>query len=247
MLVHAFVDHSSVTLGSTFEHFVGGSDLTVSLCNNRDVHQNKTILIGAPVELTYSLDMVLQLLALWRKHFLVLVGEHIGVWIIHKFPVVESISVGILEEGLSVADPVTDFLHWHSQLFWKMIATNAIIFGGDVVEMARFVKVGRGEEGEITEERGVDSVVFNVKLLDFIDEVRQVREDRLAKKIFSQKAFGAVRLMILHFIEKLVDNVELGWEVSHGLLSGKETMLTHVTEDTIEIVALSGELSYRGL
>lgn len=93
----------------------------------------------------------------------------------------------------------------------------------------------------------MNSVVFDVKLLDFIDEVRQVRKDRLAKKIFSQEAFRAVRLMILHFIEKLVDNVELGWEVSHGLFSGKETVLTYVTEDTIEIVTLGGELSYRGL
>ena len=53
--------------------------------------------------------------------------------------------------------------------------------------------------------------------------------------------------MILHFIEKLVDNFELGRELSHGLLSGEEAVITHVTEYTIEIVALSRELSYRGL
>lgn len=171
MLVHPFVDHSSVTLGSSFKHFVGGSDLTVSLGGNRDVHKNKTILIGAPVELTHGCDVGLQLLALGRKHILVFVGEHFGVWIINKFPVIESVSVSILKEGLSVADPVTDFLHGYGQLFRKMIFTNAVKLGLNVIEMARFVKVGGGEEREITEERGVDSVVLYVKLLDFIDEI----------------------------------------------------------------------------
>lgn len=117
MLLHALVTHLSVTLSSTFEHLVRGSNLPVGLGHNRNMNENKSIFICAPVELSHSRNMILELLTLRWGNVVVVVFKDIGVGIVDEFPVVKTVSIGVLKEGLAIADSVYYFLHWHGQLF----------------------------------------------------------------------------------------------------------------------------------
>ena len=144
----------------------------MSLRDDGDVHQNETSFVLAAIKLSNEINVFNEVVKI-RNHVVVLIMNVAWVLVIGELPIVEGVSVGIVEEGLSVSDTFGKLHHWLSEVFWDVVHASSVGVIGSPSVMAWLKHVGAGQEGVVSEQCCVQSFVKWVHLFDLVHQVWQ--------------------------------------------------------------------------
>lgn len=166
-LVHDF----SILCEGTLEHLIMSSGQLISFRINNNMDEHETCLTFTTVEFSNEFNFTgYWFVNIWEK-LIVVIFDAIWIFIVGKSPIVESISISILEKWLSISNSISCEFHWHSKFFWEMVHSDTIILGFQIIKMTFFQKISWWEHWEISEKGSVKSFIGNVNFFKLFHEV----------------------------------------------------------------------------
>jgi hypothetical protein len=137
---HTLVEEFSILVSGALEHHLVGLNLLVGLCDNYNMNCLESVLVDASVKSSHQAQIVYWLFDVGHEVF-ILVMNTTRVGIIDKLPIVQSVSICVVQQGLSVSNSVSHCFERYSELLWQEVHSNAVVSGGFVVLVASFQEV----------------------------------------------------------------------------------------------------------